>query len=117
MSPSCIVCEMISAMLSKLFWASSMMASCLPCFTIWSPENFRVATVKRERTTPSLPKAAPTGRQALLANDGIETIPAITAKEIKSVSTIPMTVFNWELFCFFHCLFIYLFIFASCLWA
>ena len=73
------------------------MASCFPCFTIWLLENFCVATVKRERTTPSPPKAAPTGRPALLANAGIEAPPAITAEAIKPVSTISMIVFN----CFF----------------
>ena len=99
MSPSYIASEMISAILSNLLWASSIMASYFPCFTVWPLENFRVATVKRERATPSPPKAAPTGRPAPLANAGIEAPPAITAEIIKPASTIPMIVFN--LFFFF----------------
>ena len=94
MSPSCIACEMISAMLSNLLWASSIMTSCFPCFTVWLLENFLVATVKRESTTPSPPKAAPMGRPAPLANRGIEALPTITVEVIKPVSTIPMIVFN-----------------------
>ena len=53
-----------------------------------------MATVKRERTTPSPPKAAPTGRSVPLANAEIEAPPAITAEVIKPVSTMPMIVFN-----------------------
>ena len=75
MSLSYIACEMISAMLSNLLWASRIMASCFPCFTILPLENFRVANVKRKRTTPSPPKAALTGRPAPLANTGIENPP------------------------------------------
>ena len=89
-----LACEMISAMLSNLFWASSIMASCFPYFTVWLLENFRVATVRKERTTPNPPKAVPTGRPALVANAEIEAPPAITAEVIKPVSTIPMIVFN-----------------------
>ena len=53
-----------------------------------------MATVKRERTTPSPPKAAPMGRPEPLANSGIETPPVITAEVINPVSTIPMIIFN-----------------------
>ena len=94
MSLSCIACEMISAMLFDLLWASSIMASCFPCFTVWLLENFRLATVKRKRTTPSTPKEAPTGRPTPLANAGMEASPAITSEVIKPVSTISMIVFN-----------------------
>ena len=94
MSPSCIVCEMVLATRSNLLWESSIMASYFPCFTIWRLENLRVTTVKRERTTPSLPKQVPMGRPTPLANAGIEAPPAITAEVIKPVSTIPMIVFN-----------------------
>ena len=77
-----------------LLWANSIMALYFPCFTVWLLENFRVATVKRERTIPNLHKAAPTGRPAPLANAEIEAPPAITAEVIKPVSTIPMIAFN-----------------------
>ena len=53
-----------------------------------------MATVKRERSTPSPPKAAPTGRLALLTNGGIEAPPAITAEVIKPMFLMPMIVFN-----------------------
>ena len=56
-----------------------------------------MVTVKRERTTPSPPKEAATGRPVPLPNAGIEAPPAITAEAIKPVSTISMIVFN----CFF----------------
>ena len=78
-SPSCIACEMISAMLPNLLWASTIMALCFPCFAVWPLENFRVATVKREKTTP---------------NPGIEDPPAITAEVVKPVSMISMIVFH-----------------------
>ena len=94
MSPSYIACEMISVMLSNLLWASSIMASCFPCFTVRLLENFRVGTVKRERTTPNPPKAAPTGRPTQLANAGIEAPPEIAADVIKPVSMMRVTVFN-----------------------
>ena len=93
-SPSCIACEMISAMLPNLLWASTIMALCFPCFAVWPLENFRVATVKREKTTPNPPKAAPTGRPAPLANAGIEDPPAITAEVVKPISMISMIVFH-----------------------
>ena len=69
-----LACEMISAMLSNLFWASSIMASCF--------------------LFPNPPKAVPTGRPALVENAGIEAPPAITAEVIKPASTIPIIVFN-----------------------
>ena len=53
-----------------------------------------MATVKRERATPSPPKAASTGRPASLANAGIESPLAITAEVKEPVSTMPMFVFN-----------------------
>ena len=81
-------------MLSNLVWASSIIASFFPCFTDWILENFRVVTVKRERTTPSPPKVARTGRPAPLANAGIKAPLAINAEVIKLVSTMPMIVVN-----------------------
>ena len=53
-----------------------------------------MGTVKRERTNPSPPMAAPTGRLGPLENAGMEAHPAITAEVIRPVSTIPMIVFN-----------------------
>ena len=34
MSPFCIACDMISAMLSTLLWASSLVTSCFSCFLV-----------------------------------------------------------------------------------
>ena len=90
-------------MLSNLLLASSLMELCFPYFTFWLLENFRVATVKRERTTPSPLKAVPTGRSAPLANAGIEAPAVITAEVIKPLSTIPMIVFNRFFFSPFAC--------------
>ena len=94
MSPSCIACEMISVMLPNLLSASRLMALCLPCFTVWSLEIFRVGIVKRERTTSNPPKAAPTGRPTPLANAGIEVPSVIADDVIRPVSTIPMILLN-----------------------
>ena len=94
MSPSYIACEMISAVLFNLLWASSIMVSCFPCFIVRLLKNFHVRTVKKERATPNPPKEVPTGRPTLLANAGIETPSGIAADVIKSVSTMRVTLFN-----------------------
>ena len=47
-SPSCIACEIILAMLSNLSWANSLIASCFFCFTMKILKNFRVIAVARK---------------------------------------------------------------------
>ena len=49
-SPSCIACEMILAVLSNLIWASSLMALCFSCFIEKVLQDFHVMTVARERS-------------------------------------------------------------------
>ena len=94
MSLSCIACQMISVMLSNWLWASSIMASYFPCFTVRVLEDFLVAIVEWERSTPNAPKAAPPGRPTPLANAGIEVPPVITDDVIRPVSTVPMILLN-----------------------
>ena len=49
-SPSCVACEMILAMLSNLLWARSLMELCFSCFTVKVLKDFRVMTVASERS-------------------------------------------------------------------
>ena len=60
-------------------------------------KDFYVTTVARERTKLVLPKAAPTGRPARLANAAIEIPRVITVDVIRPVSMMPVIVLN----CFF----------------
>ena len=94
MSPSCIACEMVSDMLSNLSWASSLIASWFPCFTVKDLEDFCVTIVERERATLKPPKAAPMGKSTPLAIAGIEVPPAIADFVIRRMSTIPMILLN-----------------------
>ena len=83
---------MISAMLSNLLWASSIMALCFPCFTVC------VAIIEREKNTLNPPKAVPTGMPTLLANAEIEVPPVIADNVIRLVAMIPMIVLNHFIF-------------------
>ena len=98
MSPSCIACEIILAMLSNLLWASSLMASCFSCFTVKVLKDFRVMTVARERSRLVPLKAMPTGRLTSLKNAAIEVRPVITVDVIRPVSTMPVIVLNRFIF-------------------
>ena len=49
MSPSCIACDMISAMLSNLLWASSLITSCFSCFLVNILKDLRVVDVWTEK--------------------------------------------------------------------
>ena len=98
MSPSCIACEIILAMLSNLLWASSLMASCFSCFTVKVLKDFRVMTIARERSRLVPLKATPTGRPTPLANAAIEIPPVITVDVIRPVSTMPVIVLNRFIF-------------------
>ena len=93
-SPSCIACEMILAMLSNLLWASSLIASCFSCFTVKILKELCVMTVARERSRLVLLKAVPTGNVTPLANAAIEVPPVIAVDEIRAVSTIAVIVLN-----------------------
>ena len=85
---------MILAMLSNLFWASSLMALCFSCFMVKVLKDFRVMTITRERSRLVPLKATPTGRPTLLANAAIEIPPVIAVNVIRPVSTMPVTVLD-----------------------
>ena len=89
-SPSCIVCGMILAMLSNLLWASSLIASCFSCFTVKILKDFCVIAVARERSRLVPLKAIPTGNPTPLANAAIEIPPVITVDVIRRVPTVPV---------------------------
>ena len=97
-SPSCITCEMILAMLSYLLWASSLMASYFSCFTVKVLKDFCVMTVARERSRLVSLLAMPTGRPTPLANAAIEIPPGITVYVIRPMSTMPVIVLNRFIF-------------------
>ena len=107
MSPSCIACEMMLAMLSNLLWASSLIKLCFSCFTVRVLEVFRVMGVPREEARLVMPKAMPTGNPAPLANAAVEIPPVITADVIRLVSTMPVIVLNRS------CFFVFLLLFFS----
>ena len=100
MSPFCIACEMILAMLSNLLWSRSLMALCFSCFKVKVLKVFRVVTVARERIRLVPLKAMPTSRPTPLENAAIKIPPVITVNVIRSVSTMPVIVLN-HLFFFF----------------
>ena len=54
--------------------------------------------VKRERSAPNPPKAAPTGKSTPLANAGTEVPPVIADDIIRPVSAIPMILVNLYFF-------------------
>ena len=97
-SPFCIACEMISAMLSTLLWASSLVASCFSCFTVKVLKDLRVMTVARERSRLVPLKVMPTGRPIPLANAAIEIPPVMAVDIIRPVSTMPVIVLNHFIF-------------------
>ena len=97
-SPSCIACEMILAMLSNLLWASSLIASCFSCFTMKILKDFPVMAVARERSRLVPLKAISTGNPKPLANAALDIPPVMTVDVIRSVSTIPVIVLNHFIF-------------------
>ena len=92
MSPSCIACEMTSAMLSKLLWVSSLIASCFSCFTVMILKDFCVVTVSIEKSRLVPHNTIPTGKPSPLANAVIETTPVITVDVLRLVSTLLVDV-------------------------
>ena len=98
MSPSCIACEMISAILSNLLWASSFIVSCFLCFMVKVLEDFHVMTIARERSKLVPLKARPKGRPTPLANAAIQITSVIIVDMIKFVSMIPVIVLNRFIF-------------------
>ena len=72
MPPSCIACDMISAMLSNLLCASSLNALCFPCFTVNILKTFCV-TDKQKINYVHLMESQQVG----LANEAIETTQVI----------------------------------------
>ena len=97
-SPSCIACEIILAMLSNLLWESSLIASCFSCFMVKILKDFCEMAVARERSRLVPPKAIPTGSPTPLASAAIEIPPVITVDVIRPVSTIPVIVLNRFIF-------------------
>ena len=85
---------MILVMLSKLLWASSLIASCFSCFTVKVLTDFRVMIVAREKNRLVKLKAMSTGRLTPLANDPIEIPLVITVDVIRPVSTMAVIVLN-----------------------
>ena len=61
MSSSYVASEMISAMLSNLLSASSLVATCFSCFMVNSSKDFCVIVISREKVGYT-PNPIPTGR-------------------------------------------------------
>ena len=97
-SPSCIACEMILAMLCNLLCASSLMASCFSCFTVKVLKDFRVMTVARERSRLVSLRAIKTDRATPLANAAIEIPPVVNFDVIKPVFTVLVIILNRVIF-------------------
>ena len=97
-SLSYIACEMMLVMLSNLFWASSLMASCFSCFTVKIVKDFCVMAVTREKSRLVPLKAIPTGNPTPLADAAMLIPPVITVDVIRPTSTIPVTVLNRFIF-------------------
>ena len=72
--PSCIVCEMILAMLSNLPWESSLMEWCFSWATIETLRYFRVAGAIKEKGRLTLPRAILTGSPTPLANAAMDNL-------------------------------------------
>ena len=85
---------MILDMMSKLLWASSLMASCFSCFTVKVLKDFPVMTVARERSRLVALRVMPTGSATSLANAAIEIPPVITVDVIRRVATMPVIVLD-----------------------
>ena len=98
MSPSCIACEMILAMLSNLLWTSSLITSCFFCFEVKVLKDFRVLGVARERSRLVPLKVIPTGNPTPLTNAVIDIPPVITVDVIRPASTIPVILLNRFIF-------------------
>ena len=98
MTPSCIACEMILAMLSNLLWVSSSMESFFYFLMVKVLKDFCVIAVARERSTLVPLKAMPTGNPTSPANAAIEIPPVITVDVIKPVSTISAVILNRFIF-------------------
>ena len=73
MSPSCIACDMLSAMLSNLLWASSLITSCFSCFLVNILKDLRVVDVWTEKIRLVPLNAIPTDWPTSLANPAMET--------------------------------------------
>ena len=101
MSPYCIACEMILAMLSNLLWASSLIELCFPCFAVRVLGIFHVMDVPRVEARLVTLKTIPTGNPTPLANAEVEIFPVITADVIRILFAMPAIVLN---FFFFFCI-------------
>ena len=88
---------MILAMLSNLLLASSLISSCLSCFTVNILKDFPVIAIAREKTRLVPLNVIPTGRPALI-NAAVESPPVITANVIRPVSTMLVIVSNHFIF-------------------
>ena len=85
-SPSCIACEMILAMLSDLSYSSSLMESCFSRAALKALRYFCVAGVIREKSRLTPPKAIPTGSPTPLASATVDIPPVSTVDVIRLVS-------------------------------
>ena len=97
MSPSCIVCEMISVMLSNLFWTSSEIASCFSCITVSILKSFRIIALGGEKSWQASINAIPEDYPAPLEDTAIEAPPVINVGLIRPASSrlvIVLTVSN-----------------------
>ena len=97
-SPSCVDCEIILAMLSNLLWASSLIESCFSCFTVKVLKDFHVMAVARERSRLFPFKVIARGNPTPLANAAIKIPPVINVDVIRPVSTITVIVLNCFIF-------------------
>ena len=97
-SPSCIACETILAMLSNLLWASSLIAWCFSYFMVKILKDLRVMAVATERIRLVPLQAIPTGNPTPLANAAIDIPPVIIVDVIRPVSKIPVIVLDCFIF-------------------
>ena len=101
-SLSCITCEMVSAMLSNLPWASSLMVSCFSQGTIEALRYFRVARVIRENSRLASPEENSTCSPAPLASAAMDIPQLGTADVIRLVSAMLNIVMDRLTFFIFY---------------
>lgn len=86
MPPSYTGCEMISAILSNLLWAKSLIAPCFYCFIVNVLKDFLEIAVAREKVSLIPLNTMSSGRSTPLTNAAMETHLVTTVDIIRPVS-------------------------------